>query len=68
MMAYIPWVTLGPKQREIFTTKNTDPYLIQQLILGLGRISGQAGYPAIFNIRPGTGYQKYPVTGYPADF
>ena len=37
-------------------------------LLGLGRISGLAGYPAIFNIRPDTGYYNYPVTGYPADF
>ncbi len=25
-------------------------------LVGLGRISGKAGYPAIFNIRPDTGY------------
>ena len=36
------------------------------LVLGLGRISGLAG--AIFNIRPDTGYSKYPDTSYLADF
>ena len=43
-----------------------------QWILGLGRISGLAGYlagyPVTFNMQPDTRYYNYPVTWYPADF
>ena len=39
---------------QIFKDLNECRYV--KLLLGLGRISGVAGYPAIFNIRPDTGY------------
>ena len=45
---------------------NIDRYLIQDeaflYSVGLGQISGLAGYPAIFNIWPDTGYLNYPDT------
>ena len=51
---------------ELQATNNFN--IVFGIFIGLGRISGiagyPAGYPAIFNIRPDTGYWNYPA-GYP---